>query len=204
MSNWIWVWHWHHLAQIIGVVHEILCSIKTRLIDYIRLTNWQGCNNAFDLALGMIKRHNQRELNMARGRQVHGWLTHLTNEWISLFNQSILSKLREWFKRGKGLSFVHCDEQRNNKESSLLTTNRWPVLCQPTFSKNDKESSLLTTNRWPVLCQPTFSKLDERADSFEKKASEMLTIRPEMQQSKAKLVYSFSTLPWPLPRHVSI
>lgn len=181
MSNWIWVWHWHHLAQIIGVVHEILCSIKTRLIDYIRLTNWQGCNNAFDLALGMIKRHNQRELNMARGRQVHGWLTHLTNEWISLFNQSILSKLREWFKRGKGLSFVHCDEQRN-----------------------DKESSLLTTNRWPVLCQPTFSKLDERADSFEKKASEMLTIRPEMQQSKAKLVYSFSTLPWPLPRHVSI
>ena len=59
------------------------------------LLSGQGCKNTFDLALGMIKRHNQRELNMARGRQMHGWLTHLTNERISLFNQSILSELRD-------------------------------------------------------------------------------------------------------------
>jgi len=61
---------------------------------------------------------------------MHGSLTHHTNERISLFNQSILSELRKWgchsslsvyIKGAKGVSFAHPDEQRNNKESSLLT-----------------------------------------------------------------------------------
>jgi len=86
----------HHLAQIISVVHEILSTLQYTLDRLYQVGYWIArCNNTFDLALGMIKRHKQRELNMARGRQVQGWLPHHTNKRISLFNQSILSELRE-------------------------------------------------------------------------------------------------------------
>lgn len=87
------------------------------------------CNNTFDLALGMMKGHNQRELKkMSRGRQMHGWITHLIMNGPSV--QSIHSlrvamllpfKPVCLYRREKGVSFAHPDEQRNNKESSLLT-----------------------------------------------------------------------------------
>ena len=116
-SNWIRVWHWHHLAQ--------SSASFTSQVGY----GVTRCNNTFDLALGMMKGHNQRELKkMSRGRQMHGWITHLIMNGPSV--QSIHSlrvamllpfKPVCLYRREKGVSFAHPDEQRNNKESSLLT-----------------------------------------------------------------------------------